>query len=48
MSENAIPEQITLEDEARLILPTRFPEEEEFDLPDQTPEDLGKTEEVTA
>lgn len=47
MSENAIPEQLTLEDEARLILPTKFPEEE-FDLPDQTPEDLGKSEEVTA
>lgn len=38
---------LTPEQEAELLVQTKFPPEE-FDLPDQTPEDLGKTDEVSA
>lgn len=47
-AEELTPEELTPAQERLLLIPTHFPEEE-FDLPDQTPEDLGQTdEEVSA
>lgn len=45
--DNLMPEELTLEDERTLLTETVFPPEE-FELPEQTPEDLGKTEEDSA
>lgn len=44
MADENAPVIVDLEEEAALLEDTEFPDEE-FELPEQTPEDLGKVEE---